>query len=331
MALRPFAVPQDFDVLIDLIPRCFQYPENPEWSVQEDEAESMTDSMRGIRRIWWLVRGMGIFWSPLRDVLRGFVWEEDGQAVGLVNVMRMGATEHWMIGNVAVLPDYRRRGIARKLVQAAVAYARQRGAHAVILDVLEGNVPAYSLYANLGFEAYSGRAELSYEPDGAPVPQPFPDGYTWDVRPIMDWRSRYELAQRITPEHVQRYQPVEEGGYRQPTFFRPIFPIIFRAMGSRPLPYLLRDRQGQIVAVVSAQVRTRKGGVNGLELLFDPQHAAAAPALLTALLQKVAEHSPGRRVECTVPHWQQPLIEAALALGFHKRSDMHRMGLLLEG
>ena len=329
MPARSFVLPDDFDVLIDLVPRCFQYPENPDWSVQEDEAESMVDSIRGIRRIWWLVRVMGWFWSPLRDVMRGFVWEEDGQPVGLVNVMRMGDTDRWMIGNVAVLPDYRRRGIARQLVQAAVDYARRRGAPAVTLDVLDGNVPAYRLYESLGFEAFSGSTELIYEHDEPPAPQPFPDGYTLEPRAVMDWRPRYELAKRITPEHVQRYQPVEEGRYRQPAFFRPILPIIFRAMGSRPLPHLLRDPQGQIVAAALAQVRTRAGGVNHFDAMLDPAHAQAAPALVAAMLRKVSERSPGRRVEWTLAHWQQPLIEAALALGFRKRSDSHTMGLLL--
>ena len=329
MPARLFELPRDFDVLIDLVPRCFQYPENPDWSVQEDEAESLVDGIRGIRRIWWLVRVMSLFWSPLRDVMRGFVWEEEGKAVGLVNVMRSGATDRWMIGNVAVLPNYRRRGIARRLVQAALDYARQRQARSVILNVLEGNLPAYRLYESLGFEPYSGSAELIYESDAPPPPQPFPDGYVLEPRPPMDWRPRYELAQRITPPHVQRYQPVEEGAFRQPAFFRPILPIIFRAMGSRPLPYLLRDPQGQVVAAALAQVRTRKGGINRLEFTFNPQHEQAASALLAALLQIVAEHSPGRRVECEIVHWQQPLLEAALALGFRKRSDAHTMGLLL--
>ncbi len=329
MPTRPFELPHDFDVLINLVPRCFQYPENPDWSVQKDEAESMVDSIRGIKRIWWLVRVMGTFWAPLRDVLRGFVWEENGQAVGLVNLMRMGATNRWMIGNVAVLPAYRRRGIARKLVQAAIDYTRQRQAYAVILDVLDGNVPAYNLYASLGFEPYSGQAELIHEMDEPVVAYPFPDGYALEPRPLMDWRTRYELAKRITPQHIQRYQPVEEGNFRQPTFFRPLLPIIFRAMGSRPLPHLLRDEQGQTAAYASAQVRTRAGGVNRLELTLDPAHEQAAPALLSALLQQIAERSPGRRVECTLPHWQQPLIDAALKLGFRKRSDMHTMGLLL--
>ena len=331
MPSRPFELPADLDVLIDLVPRCFQYPENPDWGVQEDEAESLVDGLRGVKRIWWLVRVMGVFWPPLRDILRGFVWEEHGKAVGLVNVMRTGATDRWTIGNVAVLPEYRRRGIARQLVQAAVDYAQQRGARAVILNVLDGNVPAYRLYESLGFEPYSGMTELIYEQDGPPPPRPFPDGYTWEPRPLMDWRPRYELAQRITPEHVRGYQPVEEGRFRQPTFFRPLLPIIFRAMGSRPLLHVLQSPQGQIVATASAQVRTRKGGVNGLELRLDPAHKRAAPALLTALLREIAERSPGRRVECALPHWQHPLVEAALALGFRKRSDMHTMGMLLAG
>ncbi len=330
MPARPFELPRDLDVLVDLIPRCFQYPENPEWSVQEDEAESLVDSIRGVKRIWWLVRVMSVLWPPLRDVLRGFVWEEDGQAVGLVNVTRMGATDRWTIGNVAVLPNYRRRGIARQLVQAAIDYARTRQARAVTLDVLEGNLPAYRLYESLGFEVYSGRTELTYDRAQPPAPQPFPDGYTLEKSSSTDWRPRYTLALRITPQHVQRYEAVEESRFRQPAFFRPLLPIIFRAMGTRPLPHILRDAQGEVVAAAVAHARTRTGGVNRLELKLDPAHTQAAAPLLSALLQKLTERSPGRRVECMLEHWQKPLIDAALALGFRKRSEQHTMGLLLE-
>ncbi|MBN2304857.1 MAG: GNAT family N-acetyltransferase [Anaerolineae bacterium] len=329
MALRPFKLPTDIDIMLDLIPRTFNYPENPEWNVQDDEMESMIDSMRGARRLWPVIRLVQLVAPPMRDIMRGYVWEEDDQPVGLTNVLRQGATDLWYIGNVSVLPEYRRRGIARKLVQASVDYARERKAKSITLDVVAGNLPAYTLYENLGFETYSGTAQMAREMD-APLPPEIalPDGYTVEPLPLGSWRERYELAQRITPDIVTKFMPVEEGRFRQPAILRVLAPLLFRAMGARPYNFAAR-RDGQVVAVGGYFARTRKGGINQVSLTLDPAHADLGPALLSKFLRDVTALSPGRRVEMSATGWQQPVIEAALAAGFEKHYESHTMGILM--
>ncbi|RPJ18944.1 MAG: hypothetical protein EHM35_21300, partial [Planctomycetaceae bacterium] len=86
MSIRPFKLPGDIPVLVELIPPAFQYPENPEWSVQPDEMENLVDTFNTLRRIWPIFRALQLISPPLRDALRGFVWDEDGKAVGLTNV-----------------------------------------------------------------------------------------------------------------------------------------------------------------------------------------------------------------------------------------------------
>lgn len=53
--------------------------------------------------------------------------------------------------NVAVLPAFRRRGIARQLLEHAFADARQRGCSRCFLEVRAGNVSAIALYRQMGF------------------------------------------------------------------------------------------------------------------------------------------------------------------------------------
>ena len=53
--------------------------------------------------------------------------------------------------NVAVHPDYRRKGIARRLVEGLVAALREKGVYSLALEVRASNAPAISLYEGLGF------------------------------------------------------------------------------------------------------------------------------------------------------------------------------------
>ena len=53
--------------------------------------------------------------------------------------------------NVAVHPDFRRKGIAEKLIEQLVAELKGRGSHALMLEVRASNAPAIALYEKLGF------------------------------------------------------------------------------------------------------------------------------------------------------------------------------------
>lgn len=53
--------------------------------------------------------------------------------------------------NIAVAPDYRRKGIAEGLISALTAELKQQEVHCLTLEVRVSNVPAISLYSKLGF------------------------------------------------------------------------------------------------------------------------------------------------------------------------------------
>ena len=63
---------------------------------------------------------------------------------------------------LAVRPDARRRGLARRLTEAGGAMARSAGAERLFLEVAEDNVAARGLYADAGF-VETGRRRAYYE------------------------------------------------------------------------------------------------------------------------------------------------------------------------
>jgi ribosomal protein S18 acetylase RimI-like enzyme len=334
--MREFVLPGDIPTLIRVLPAAFQYPENDEWNMQTDEVTSMVDSLRALRVMWPLFFLIRLVYPPARDIMRGYVWEEDGQAVGMVNIVRMGASDTWLIGNVAVLPDYRRRGIARRLVQAAIDMAWQRDADSIILDVLAGNLPARRLYESMGFTHFATGRQMDYQlpkPSRATyvLPEvPLPSGYRMDAISPANWRVRYNLACRITPAVVQNYEPVRTSRYRQPFFVRPLIPLFALLSGAKGQPFAVRMVGGQVVGTLHYSSRTRSGGVNNLSVALDPDHSELAEVLLRNGLRELWLRSPDRRVEILIPTWQTALCEAADAIEFHLISEYNRMGLVRE-
>jgi hypothetical protein len=265
--------------------------------------------------------------SPsLRDIFLGFVWEEAGQPVGLLSYQRRGSTSAWYITNVSVLPDYRRRGIARQLIQACLQVVGRRGRQSVLLDVIAQNHPAFKLYQTLGFEHYSGSLQLNHRGSGAAPSVELPSGYRPGPLRFGDWQVRYDLERRIAPPSLQRHEPVEPGRFRQPAFMGIFMPLFQRLSGVRAEEVALRDAQTRtVVARGRCDWRVRPGGLNHMSARLDETHAPLAPHLVGRLLGQVLRSSPGRRIEIDLPVWQPALIEAARLAGFELRWEFRRM------
>ncbi len=109
-----------------------------------------------IRDMRLLSRSGPLLWLVARlnhaiPLMRGFVWIEQGQLVGNVSLAPTGHDRGWVIANVAVYPAYRRRGIARQLMDTALEWAAQQGEYAT-LQVDADNAAARTLYESLGFK-----------------------------------------------------------------------------------------------------------------------------------------------------------------------------------
>lgn len=81
-----------------------------------------------------------------------YVAAEEGtpeKIVGICGVKKI--FEEGDISNVAVRPEYRGRGISRKMLNVLMQEAREDGVQAFTLEVRAGNEIAVNLYESLGF------------------------------------------------------------------------------------------------------------------------------------------------------------------------------------
>ena len=101
--------------------------------------------------------------SELVNPLSEWIVAVDGGVVaGYVGSQTvMGETD---MMNIAVHPDYRRRGIGRELVKRLVCCLRQRQSSVLMLEVRESNVAAITLYEQLGFACVGKRPNYYRNP-----------------------------------------------------------------------------------------------------------------------------------------------------------------------
>jgi ribosomal protein S18 acetylase RimI-like enzyme len=333
--LRSFRLPEDLPLLAQILPKAFQYPDHPEWGIQTDQLEGLLSVVGTARRLWPLIFVLSKASPQMQDFLRGFIWEEDDQAVGLVNIRRIGSSNDWKIENVAVLPAYRGRGIARKLVTAAVEQAEARMAERIVLDVVKGNTPAVQLYSSMDFTLFATATVLRRPAVGRVDTQPEPPADYYASRvPTYRWQPFYTLSLETTPSPVQEYRPVSVEHFRISPGLQMISAFFGALSGMHEQGLVIHQQTGgaspgnpRVVAAANLSMQTR-GGINTALLVLDEkEHGQLAPYLVRHVLYTIGQRSPRSRIECMLPSWQPRLIEAAMASGFHADLEMQSMGL----
>lgn len=81
--------------------------------------------------------------------------DENGEVVGFGGMQVIFEEAHIM--NIAVLENYRRKGIADKILELLMSQAKERDAETMFLEVRKSNIPAQMLYAKHGFVEISVR------------------------------------------------------------------------------------------------------------------------------------------------------------------------------
>ena len=167
--------------------------------------------MREMRWMGTLFGWMDWFASPGQGFMPGYVWIEGGQIVGNVTVRKLSMFGHgWMIGNVAVAPEWRGRGIARQMMDASIELVRHNHGGWIALQVRSDNEIARNLYQTLGF---ADTGEMVYfecrthSADRTTKSQQLTGSRLRPAR-VSDMDQLYTLAQSFVPDSVRWAEPV---------------------------------------------------------------------------------------------------------------------------
>ena len=101
--------------------------------------------------------------SLLNDSRTAFLAARDGETLA-GSVWVQTVLDEGYIGNVAVLPAYRRRGIADALLGELEAFGREKELSFLTLEVRAGNIPAISLYEKNGYVRVGRRPDYYDHP-----------------------------------------------------------------------------------------------------------------------------------------------------------------------
>jgi hypothetical protein len=203
---------------------------------------------------------------------------------------------------------------------------REHKAKFALLEVIGDNLPALNLYKELGFISFASETQYNAPDENIALPS-LPDG--WSVTPLADsnWRIRYDLALRTTPQEVRKFEPISEAKFKMPFLLRTVGKLFDFMGGSKNGRFVLRAPDGEAAGVAFYGARMRPGGVNYAGFVLDPKYSEIAVKFFQYVIFEVQRISPGRRIEINLNDWQTPLIHAAEELKCIKRISAYRMGL----
>lgn len=194
--IREIQAPNDFLPVADLIELCFAA------TMDEDGRDFLTSLRRAGRA------AQSLEWIPgVREQvsypLQGFVWEEDHRIVGNLSLIPQLFQHHWyyLIANVAVLPEYRKKGIGRALTEHALHHINALGTGQAWLQVRDDNPVAYHLYKKIGFEEHYRRDTwLGRNPATREIDNGGPFEVT--TRKASDWPQQKRWLEMTYPEEI---------------------------------------------------------------------------------------------------------------------------------
>jgi ribosomal protein S18 acetylase RimI-like enzyme len=319
--LRPF------NPLLDLGPTS----ELIELSFGRDLDPSSRAMLREMRSFGWLLGPL--FWlfntlrTPWADTFSGYVWVDEGSIVGNVTVhRRYKGSSGWFISNLAVHPDHRGRGIARRLVEAGIEMARRKSAKRISLEVRAQNAAARRLYEGFGFTQVDSVSRMRLAPLHTAKPVPA-EMYEIETLKPSEGGQLLQLAHEALSPEAREIRPLKRRGY-EPSVLQRLVADAGDLLNARTTHRLAARFRGQLAGALTL----RTGGFlvpYSLSLMVHPAHRSRVEeALLTHALAALEPH-PSRTILAKI----QPSYDFARGLfnryGFAEEETLDLLTLSL--
>ncbi len=304
--LRPVDPFRDLSAIADLIQTSFS-------DDLDQSGYAMLREMRTMGRLGAFLCYLGSPSSSLNVMLSGFVWVEDGRIVGNVTVSPSPyASDRWIISNVAVAHEYRGRGIARGLMNAALEMVREAGGRIAALQVRDDNVVARHIYETMGFRVVCGTVYL-HNDKILPPQAPQPSDLHLHRLSSADADNIYRLARIAIPPIVQAEWPVQRGYYRF-GLDQLLVDQLCKLLGKVPsLRLAVRDADKLRAMVI---VHSNSRNIPRVEMMVHPdERGHFEHVLVTRALQHVHQWG-GHSATAQHPTYHPEGIAAFIAAGF---------------
>jgi ribosomal protein S18 acetylase RimI-like enzyme len=300
----------DLNELLALYPMCFA----DEFEVSGFDPDHIADMVnRAFGRTGTLI--LGVLRLCGKEPVRFLVAEADGKIVGTTMINNRGKSGY--ISSVMVHPDYRRRGIATRLMTDALSYVRRRKKARAVLQVDSTNTSAKSVYVKLGFKAFEHLAYFVRETNSVHVPE---NASGVKIREFQkdDLDQVYNLIRASEDSNSLRIFDFTRKDLKTPFLQR-----MFRFATQKKLVAVLGSR---IVGYAEATYTTPKeaGRIGSISVRIDDRSLGIEKLLIEAANNEIAEGGVGR-IRITAPTAKQELMETVKDLGFREVLVMDAM------
>jgi ribosomal protein S18 acetylase RimI-like enzyme len=266
--LRPLNIVRDLPRVADLVEKCFA-------DTMDAEGRNYIQQMRRAGMDNAFLRWASTAVDSVSMPLSGYVWEENGEIIGNVSLIpyRHSHQKYYLVANVAVKMEYRRKGIGRALTIAALQHARQHNAYETWLHVRADNPGAIDLYRSLGFIEMARRTTWQAAPDRNAIPAASDIEIT--PRSPHDWPLQVEWLRRLYPVLMDWYQSIPWMNLRPG-----LWPTVYRFLSDVNVHHWVARTGNSSTAILSWQANMGRNDPLWAAVPFEGSDSA-----LTALLQ----------------------------------------------
>ena len=252
----------------------------------------------------------------------GYVWEEDGRIVGNATVLKSRTPGRYLVVNVAVAPDYRRRGIARHLMEYVSEMVAERGGRQILLQVVKNNQAALRLYQSLHYQT-AGSMTTWYAPVSrlrSIAAAQTPGILIRQLRPD-EWRAAYEFDQLALPPDLHWPDLPQPDVYKNSVWNR----LWNFFNGRQNKTWVAVNGQNEMAGL--ANVVSEWGRTHLVTLRISPDWRDAVARPLTAVLIHHLRRMPRRNARIDHPEDDEPVSQLLAEAGFRPRRTLTHMRL----